>query len=85
MAEEQEIRTKMAHDTGRLDWGTWVDDCAGCRAVLQANRAVLLVIKGSASRAIVTAGQVADAGADELLEEGYVREVFVAQEQAVRP
>jgi hypothetical protein len=27
---------------------------------------------------------VADAGADELLEEGYVREVFVAQEQPRR-
>ena len=57
---------------------------ARCRALRRQSPDVLLVIKGSAERRIVTAGMVADAGADELLEEGYVREVFVAQEQPRR-
>jgi hypothetical protein len=74
----------VAHDTGRLYWGMWVCDCARCRAICRQSPDVLLVIKGSSERRIVTAGMVADAGADELLEEGYVREVFVAQEQPRR-
>lgn len=74
----------LAHDTGRLSWGMWVCDCARCRDICRAAPEVLLVIKGSSERRVVTAGMVADAGADELLEEGYVREVFVAQEQASR-
>jgi len=59
----------------------WVCDC---RALCRESPDVLLVIKGSDERRIVTAGMVADAGADELLEEGYVREVFVAREQPRR-
>ena len=83
--EEEEWRDHgLAHDTGRLCWGMWVCDCAHCRAICRESPDVLLVIKGSAERRIVTAGMVADAGADELLEEGYVREVFVAQEQPRR-
>jgi cytochrome b len=74
----------LAHDTGRLCWGMWVCDCAHCRAICRESPDVLLVIKGSIERRIVTAGMVAEAGADELLEEGYVREVFVAQEQPRR-
>jgi len=74
----------LAHETGRLCWGMWVCDCARCRAICRESPDVLLVIKGSEERRIVTAGMVADAGADELLEEGYVREVFVAEEQPRR-
>ena len=74
----------LAHETGRLYWGMWVCDCAHCRIICRQSPDVLLVIKGSAERRIVTAGMVADAGADELLEEGYVREVFVAEEQPRR-
>ena len=81
-SEEEEWRDHgIAHDTGRLCWGMWVCDCERCRALCRQSPDVLLVIKGSDERRIVTAGMVADAGADELLEEGYVREVFVAQEQ----
>ncbi|HYR62580.1 MAG TPA: hypothetical protein VET24_08125 [Actinomycetota bacterium] len=74
----------VAHDTGRLCWGMWVCDCAICRDICRASPEVLLVIKGSAERRVVTAGMVADASADELIEEGYVREVFVAEEQPSR-
>ena len=82
--EEGLTELGLAHETGRLCWGMWVCDCARCRALCRQSPDVLLVIKGSAERRIVTAGMVADAGADELLEEGYGREVFVAQEQPRR-
>jgi cytochrome b len=82
--DEELTELGLAHDTGRLCWGMWVCDCARCRALCRQSPDVLLVIKGSNERRIVTAGMVADAGADELLEEGYVREVFVAQEQPRR-
>src|SRR5260370_35353928 len=82
--EEELTELGLAHDTGRLCWGMWVCDCARCRALCRQSPDVLLVIKGSDERRIVTAGIVADRGADELPEEGYVREVFVAQEQPPR-
>lgn len=71
----------VAHETGSLTWGTWVCDCAVCRDICRGSPQVLLVIKGSSERRVVTAGMVADAGADELIEDGHVREVFVAREQ----
>jgi hypothetical protein len=37
--------------------------------------------EGSQQRKIVTAGMVADANPEELIKGGYVREVFVAEQQ----
>ena len=71
----------LAHDIGRLAQGVWVCDCASCRKICRAHPRVVLVIKGSDERKFATAGEVADAGADELIANGYVQEVFVAPEQ----
>ena len=77
---------RLAHATGRLEWGMWLCDCAGCREVCRRLPDVLLVIKGSAERKFVTAGQLAEADPEELIEQGYVREVFVAEVQPlIRP
>src|SRR5260370_38874152 len=82
--EEELTELGLAHDTGRLCWRMWVWDCERCRALCRQSPDVLLVIKGSDERRIVTAGMVAAVGADELLEEGSVREVFVSLEQPRR-
>jgi hypothetical protein len=82
--EEEWPEMGIAHESGTLVWGMWVCDCAVCRDICRRSPEVLLVIKGSAERRIVTAGMVADAGPEELIEEGYVREVFVAEDQPRR-
>jgi hypothetical protein len=84
-ADDEELtEIGVAHESGSLAWGTWVCDCAVCRDICRRSPNVLLVIKGSIERRVVTAGMVADAGAEELIEQGYVREVYVAQEQPRR-
>jgi hypothetical protein len=79
-----EVAIGVAHDTGVLTWGMWLCDCRRCRELCRASPDTLLVIKGSHERKIVTAGEVADANPEELIEDGYVREVFVAQYQPAR-
>lgn len=82
--EEDDPPMGLAHESGQPVWGMWVCDCEACRDICRRSPEVLLVIKGSAERRIVTAGMVADAGPEELIEEGYVREVFVARDQPQR-
>lgn len=71
----------LAHETGVLAWGMWLCDCLVCRDLCRASPQTLIVIKGSHERRIVTAGILADASAEELIEVGYVREVYVAKRQ----
>lgn len=71
----------LAHESGVLAWGMWLCDCRVCRDLCRASPHTLVVIQGSHQRRIVTAGMVADASAEELIEVGYVREVFVAERQ----
>jgi hypothetical protein len=79
--DEQQPTVGLAHDSGSLVWGMWLCDCPVCRDLCRASPETLLVIKGSSEVRVVTAGLVADAGAEELLESGWVREVFVARRQ----
>lgn len=82
MGERPEVG--LAHESGVLAWGMWLCDCRVCRDLCRASPDTLVVIKGSHERRIVTAGMVADANPEELIEVGYVREVFVAQDQPDR-
>ncbi|MGH2719631.1 MAG: hypothetical protein ACRDJU_13795 [Actinomycetota bacterium] len=72
---------EWAHDTGRLESGTWLCGCATCREVCRLRPEVLLVVKGSHDRRFVNAGQLTDGDAGEFLSSGFVEEVFVAQVQ----
>ena len=71
----------IAHETGKLTWGTWVCDCDKCRQICLYNPMVLLVIKSSEARIAVPAGKLAQHTAEHFLTSptDYVREVFVAQ------
>jgi len=69
---------RIAHETGELTPGTWVDDCARCWALLEAGSPALgLVVKTGAARIRTTAGELrrvlhaVDVAGD------YVREVWV--------
>lgn len=70
----------VAHDTGRLYWGMWLCDCDECTEVCRRSPEVLLVIKGSSSRDVITARQYVKYGPEALVTSGYVREVFVADQ-----
>jgi hypothetical protein len=70
----------IAHETGKLTWGTWVCDCDKCRQICLYNPMVLLVIKSGEARTPVMAGNLARSHAESFLSPtAYVREVFVAQ------
>ena len=83
MAED----VRLACEAGTLEgsaggWCRWLCDCERCEALLAADPARLVVVKGSAGRAIVPAGDVLALGADGVACTrglGYVREVFTAR------
>ena len=69
----------IAHDTGRLDPGTWLCSCRAC-ITLAANAPedVLVVLKCETKpRMVIPAYALADAPAD-VIAGDYVREVWVA-------
>jgi hypothetical protein len=71
----------LAHETGKLTWGTWLCGCEGCRQACWDFPDVLLVVKSSEDRIPVLAGKLAESTAEAFLisPTDYVREVFVAQ------